>query len=109
MREGGGGPQCRLSILRNVSCRYFLNVPVNFRTVQCRLSILRRGSDTLSNLREWSSITGRRGQVKFESYKQGEGRGNLKGGGVVVWVLEVLIILEVGGGEGFHPLKGGGV
>ena len=38
-----GGPQCRLSILRNgnVPCRYFLNVPVDFKIVQCRLSILR--------------------------------------------------------------------
>ena len=32
---GGGGPQCRLSILRNgnVPCRYFLNVPVDFKIV----------------------------------------------------------------------------
>ena len=38
-----GGPQCRLSILRNgsVPCRYFVNVPVDFKIVQCRLSILR--------------------------------------------------------------------
>ena len=38
-----GGPQCRLSILRNgnVPCRYFLNVPVEFKIVQCRLSILK--------------------------------------------------------------------
>ena len=36
-----GGPQCRLSILRNgnVPCRYFSNVPVDFEIVQCRLSI----------------------------------------------------------------------
>ena len=40
-----GGPQCRLSILRNdnVPCRYFLNVPVDFKIVQCRLSNLRKG------------------------------------------------------------------
>ena len=39
-----GGPQCRLSILRNgnVPCRYFLNSPVNFKIVQCRLPILRK-------------------------------------------------------------------
>ena len=30
-----GGPQCRLSILRNgnVPCHYFLNVPVDFKIV----------------------------------------------------------------------------
>ena len=41
-----GGPQCRLSILRNgiVPCRYFLNVPVDFKTAQCRMSILRNGN-----------------------------------------------------------------
>ena len=40
----GGPPQCRLSILRNgdVPCRYFLNVPVDFKIVQYRLSILRK-------------------------------------------------------------------
>ena len=32
-------------------CRYFLNVPVNFKGVQCRLSIFRNGRVTLSNLR----------------------------------------------------------
>ena len=36
-RGGGlaGGPQCRLSISRNgyVPCRYFLNVPVDFKIV----------------------------------------------------------------------------
>ena len=35
-----GRPQCRLSILRNgnVPCRHFLNFPVDFKIVQCRLS-----------------------------------------------------------------------
>ena len=48
-----GGPQCRLSILGNdnVPCRYFLNVPVDFKIVQCRLSNLRKGRVALSNLR----------------------------------------------------------
>ena len=38
-----GGPQCRLLILRNGNdpCRYFLNVYVGFKIVQCHLSILR--------------------------------------------------------------------
>ena len=47
-----GGPQCRLSILRNgnVPCRLFLNVPVDFKVPQCRLSILRNGPVALSNL-----------------------------------------------------------
>ena len=38
-----GGPQCRLSILRNgnVPCYYFQSFPVDFKVVQCRLSILR--------------------------------------------------------------------
>ena len=47
-----GGPQCRLSILRNgnVPCRYFLNVPVyfkkspmspvDFKKCQCPLSLI---------------------------------------------------------------------
>ena len=41
-----GAPQCRLSILRNgnVPCRYFRNVPVNFKIALCRLSILRNGN-----------------------------------------------------------------
>ena len=45
--------QCRLSILRNdnVPCRYFSNVPVDFKVVKCRLSILRKRRVTLSNLR----------------------------------------------------------
>ena len=36
--------QCRLSILRNdnVPCRYFSNVPVDFKVVQCSLSNLRK-------------------------------------------------------------------
>ena len=40
-----GGPQCRLSILKNdnVPCRYFLNVPVDLKIAQCHLSILRNG------------------------------------------------------------------
>ena len=39
-----GGPRCRLSILRNgnIPCRYFSNVPVEFRVVKCRLSNLRK-------------------------------------------------------------------
>ena len=39
-----GGPQCRLSILRNgnVPCRYFLNFTVDFKIVPCPLSILRK-------------------------------------------------------------------
>ena len=45
--------QCHLSNLGNgnVHCRFFfLNVPVNFRIVQCHLLILRKGSVALSNL-----------------------------------------------------------
>ena len=40
------GPQCRLSILRNVNvpCHYLLDSPVDFKIVQCRLSILRNGN-----------------------------------------------------------------
>ena len=46
-------PQCRLSILRNcnVFCHYCLNVPVDFKVVQCRLSNLRNSPVNLSNLR----------------------------------------------------------
>ena len=48
MPEGAlmGGPQCRLSILRNgsVPSHYFRNVPVDSKIVQCRLSILRNGN-----------------------------------------------------------------
>ena len=45
--------QCRLSILRNVNvpCRYFSNVPDDFKGVQCRLSNLRKRRAALSNLR----------------------------------------------------------
>ena len=41
-----GGPQCRLSILRNgnVPCHYFLDFPVDFKIVQYHLSILRQGN-----------------------------------------------------------------
>ena len=40
-----GGPQCRLSILRNgnVPCRYFRDFPVDFKIVQCHLSNFRKG------------------------------------------------------------------
>ena len=50
---GGGGIQCRLSILRNgnVPCHYFLNVPVDFKVVQCPLSNLRKCHVGLSNSR----------------------------------------------------------
>ena len=45
-----GGPQCRLSILRNdnVPCHYFLDFPVNLKKVQCGLSILKRWQWPLS-------------------------------------------------------------
>ena len=45
--------QCRLSILRNdnVPCRYFSNAPVDFKVVQCRLSNLRKRRVALSVLR----------------------------------------------------------
>ena len=48
-----GGPQCRLSILRNdnVPCRYFLKVPVDFKVVKCRLLNLRKRRVALSILR----------------------------------------------------------
>ena len=48
-----GGPQCRLSILRNdnVPCHYLLFLSVDFKRVQCRLSNLRKGRVALSNLR----------------------------------------------------------
>ena len=48
-----GGTQCRLSISRNgnVPVCYFLNVPVNFKVVQCRLLNLRKCHIALSNLR----------------------------------------------------------
>ena len=48
-----GGPQCRPSVLRNVNvpCHYLLDSPVDFKIVQCRLSILRNGRVALSNLR----------------------------------------------------------
>ena len=39
-----GGPQCRLSILRNamdVTCHYFSNVHVDLKKVSCRMSNLR--------------------------------------------------------------------
>ena len=40
------GPQCRLSILRNVNvpCHYLLDSPVDFKIVQCPLSVLRNGN-----------------------------------------------------------------
>ena len=46
-------PQCRLSILRNgnVPCHYLLNDPVDFKVVQCSLSHLRTCHVVLSNLR----------------------------------------------------------
>ena len=45
-RSIDGGPQCRLSILRNgnVPRHYFLFFNVDFKKVQCRLSILRNGN-----------------------------------------------------------------
>ena len=45
-----GGPQYHLSILRNgiFPCRYFLNVPVDFKIVQCHRSILRKWQCHLS-------------------------------------------------------------
>ena len=45
--------QCRLSILRNdnVPCRYFSNVPVDFKVVQCSLSNLRKRCVSLSIFR----------------------------------------------------------
>ena len=45
--------QCRLSILRNdnVPCRYLFNVHVEFKVVQCRLSNLRKHHVALSILR----------------------------------------------------------
>ena len=44
---------CCLSILRNtnVPCCLLLNVPVDFKGVQCRPSVLRNGRVALSNLR----------------------------------------------------------
>ena len=36
-----GGPQCHLSILRNVPCRYFCNFHVAFKIAQYHLSNLR--------------------------------------------------------------------
>ena len=50
---GGGGSPMSLSILRNgnVPCHYILNVPVDFKIVQCRLSNLRKDRVALSNLR----------------------------------------------------------
>ena len=42
-----GGPQCRMSILRNdnVPCRYFCNYHVDFRIGKCRLSNLGKALD----------------------------------------------------------------
>ena len=44
---------CRLSNLRNdnVPCHYFLNFPVDFKRVLCCLSNLRKDHVALSNLR----------------------------------------------------------
>ena len=41
-----GGPQCRLSILRNgnVACRYLKKNPVDPKIPQCHLSVLRSGN-----------------------------------------------------------------
>ena len=49
----GEGAQCRLSSLRNgnVPCQYFVNVPVDFKVVQCCLSNLRKCHVALSTLR----------------------------------------------------------
>ena len=48
-----GGPQCRLSILRNdnVPCCYFSNISVDFKVVQCRVLNLRKRPVALSILR----------------------------------------------------------
>ena len=52
-----------MSVLRYgiVSCRYFLNDPVDFKIVQCRLSNLRKGRVTVSNLRVKCPMKPRRG------------------------------------------------
>ena len=49
----GEGAHCRLSSLRNgnVPCQYFLNIPVDFKVVQCCLSNIRKCHVALSNLR----------------------------------------------------------
>ena len=46
-----GGPQCRMSTLRNdnVPCHYLCNNPVNFRITQCCMSILRKGPSRVTN------------------------------------------------------------
>ena len=46
-----GGHQCRLSMLRsgNLPCRYFLNVPVDYKIVLCRLSNLRNAPCHVTN------------------------------------------------------------
>ena len=48
-----GGSQCRMLISRNgnVPFRYFSNVSVEFKEVQCRLLNFRKRSVTLSILR----------------------------------------------------------
>ena len=50
---GGGGPQCRMSILRNGNgpCGYFCNFHVGLKIVQCLLSNL------INTLRHVGSIS----------------------------------------------------
>ena len=64
-----GVPRCRLSIVRNgnVHCRYFLNFPVDFKIVLCRLLILRKFNDNVPccysvNFNVYSSMS----TVKFK-------------------------------------------
>ena len=54
-----GGPQCRLSILRNdhVPCHYFCNVHGDFKKVLCRMSnlkdVLSLGSMSYVDFNKW--------------------------------------------------------
>ena len=47
-----GGPQCRLSNLRNgyVNCHYFSNFHVDFKMVSCRMSNLMNGPCHVHNI-----------------------------------------------------------
>ena len=49
---GGGGPQCRMSNLRNgyVNCHYFSNFHVDFKMLSCRMSNLRNGLCHVDNI-----------------------------------------------------------
>ena len=61
-----GGPQCCMSILRKVPCRYFCNFHVNFKIAKCRMSNLRKGPCHVTNI--FSHVDGLQAYVDFKKW-----------------------------------------